>query len=534
MYQYEGVDWLIAKEYAPLPEGGFKRMGADVLRLRIPSVHPEFLALASPFLLHSVMTNGDALEEWLEVHDDGRYVLDCVIKREPADHEDFLKMACKFVRRETIYPGLRILNRVPGRKEMALLYTAPNLMPAHGRGEAVHPQVAGALPLGWLAHLAGSCTTAGDPVFYRLTTARIMHSLVVEVNTSTKCDAVSDAFLLAARRGAKEEERLVLHCEGKPSAFVSAVLRVRPRALAAHAARAIREELERKQRYGVRGATLLISNYIYNTAPLVRDEALRRLFLDQLVIYKARVLPSAGTVLRLGFIPLSLPDGLRFRPSSFADAISTAERERAERDASVHPNAVHIVLSADPVAGADFNTLSGDYPRLRFTHTYITDAHFLSVQQLRGIVAKLPGPPQDITLYGCPLLAPLADAGVLGARGVVSAVRELPVTAPISHAAPAEALTPVHWGPAAGDTVPVSSPAHLFSLCMKRMVRFTAQLPPIGALALDELYAYAYLFHRFSALTGSINSGELCAAVSTRRPPSYEYTSEADYDSALQ
>ena len=66
MYQYEGVDWLIAKEYAPLPEGGFKRMGADVLRLSIPSVHPEFLALASPFLLHSVMTNGDALEEWLE------------------------------------------------------------------------------------------------------------------------------------------------------------------------------------------------------------------------------------------------------------------------------------------------------------------------------------------------------------------------------------------------------------------------------------------------------------------------------------
>lgn len=535
--------------YHKLGTGGWQR-DANFLVLRLKYVH---MALASPFILHHVTHRESELAEWRALETDGRFFLDCIARRVPQDADDLLGVARAYVAKWTLYPQLAAMTaRSPdntfGRFTQEKL-TLPRL-PA-----ATFAPVEGLLTGGWLAQLSLLHGDDMDLAYYRLRGVPALQALLSRLGQEDGLLGPTDDFLLAAASVPTSADRLDALMQatqmGPPlTPFLRALMLDRPDLHVLYGARMVRRVMTERARF-LRGATLLVTEYQIRQlggptlAPIQASPTLQRVFLDKCGC-DAQIMEKSGVLLRLH--PRGPLPNVTFRAVSLADVILGREARIAEADAQQHHALARVVLSADPAVGMD---LTAHRPS-QFAHTYITSGHFLSLAQLRHLLNQIPkggASKPVVTIYGCPALAPLADATVPQARHVISAVRELAgvPTSNVEHLARpvrqntldliADALPYTPMVPEVPDHSPerINSPSHLYTLCHRHTgAPLYLTLPvTLDALPLDELLCYVYLFARFrdqilsNGLTTRLHAAfDRMAHV---RPLSSEYWTEADF-----
>jgi hypothetical protein len=535
--------------YQKRMDGGWKR-DANFLTLRLKPVH---VALASPFILHHVTHRASELLEWHALETDGRFFLDCVALRVPRDADDLLELARTYVRKWTLYPQFAGLSTRSADNVFGCFMQDTVKLPR--LPERIFPTVDARLTSGWLTQLSLAHGDDTELPFYRLRGVPAMQAMLSRLGQEDGLLATPDDFLLtAAGSGTAEQlDALMQACQVAPplSPFLSALMLDRPDLHALYGARMVRRVLGERSRF-LRGATLLVTEYQITQlggprlAPIQADARLRETFLDKCGC-GAQLLEKSGVLLRLH--PRGALPAVTFRAVSLGDVLLGHEERIARAEAQQHHEFARVILSADPAVGFD---LSAHRPS-QFAHVYIVSAHFFSLTQLRLLLSQLPRPlpgqARTITVYGCPALAPLADATVPRARHIVSAARELarlPTAALDGMARPmrSETMDLIAGAlPAVPSAEPpshaperISSPSHLYALCHGHTgAPLYLTLPTtLDALPLDELLCYVYLFARFRDQILNVGLAQRVRNAFDRmvhvRPLSSEYWTDADFD----
>jgi len=416
------------------------------------------------------------------------------------------------------------------------------------------PACEGAMARGWLTQLAMAKDVTRELPYFRIAGVASMCKLVALLGTSDGWRALSDVFCTLASDPATPVEvvaRLVTAAPPLPK-MLKAFLTHYPRVHVLYGAVAVQRLLATQiKSYGLRGATFLVTAYKLRVQDgpslnkLAVDADHRLAFLTQ-CRHDACLLPATGVLLRTHPCDSVLPD-VRLHATRFADVVAGRELVLAMEDAKQYPEGVRAIVNVDPAALTDIEDLEG----AQYTNTYIIGGHFLSLVQLKALIRRLPGPVgKKITLYGCPALAPLADAAVPKACNVISAVRELtgrptgeledlrrPMALELAQLL-SGMLPPSGARPYAEGATIVRSPSQLYSLLYRRAPAdgpLAIAIMGVDWLPLDELLCYAYLLHRFRAAAGARDSVRAAFdKIAETRPLSLEYWTRADFASALR
>ena len=524
------------------------------LFLQIQDMH---VPMASPFLLHRITHAGGRLREWVDVQDDGRFFVDCIARRIPDGREEYLAFAEQYVADWTLYPKLAaIKTRSPDG--MFAVRTEPKLV-EHAIPEMTFRPVAGdAPPPGWLAMLA---LAKGDEMalpFLRLRSVATMCRLFSWLGTGDGWRALSDAFMKAAAQ--KETPATVLSqmmdtmaLAPPVSPLIRALFSARPVLHALYGGSIVRQEFVKQGKW-IRGGAFLMTQWKLRTldAPSLSALATRQDRRGEFLAkcgHGACILPSLGVLLRVYAVG-RLPE-VTLRPTHVGDVLGGRELGLAEAEARQYHSMSRVIINADPSVERDLDSFTPE----QFANVFIIGGHFLSLAQLRTLIASLPSKVnKKIVLYGCPALAPLADAATPGTRHVISAVRELAgiptaqlddlrLPLRIDIQALLTGALPYAVGraqPPTGEPLAIRSPSQLFAACY----RMRSDAAPIHVVltglqfaGLDDLFCYAYLLNRFRAQILETGAGDAVRAEFegiAQRPPTIEYWSDADFKAGLR